>query len=62
VLTAAGATVAMVVPSGEEVEDQGLFRPSQATRRKEVERISRERCMAVGEGQIVLSSGKGVNN
>jgi hypothetical protein len=46
VLGAAGATVAMVGPSGEEVEDQGLFRPSQATRRKEAERRSRERCMA----------------
>ena len=46
VLGAAGATVAMVGPSGEEVEDQGLFRPSQATRRTEAERRSRERCMA----------------
>jgi hypothetical protein len=42
VATSAEATVAMVAPSGEEVEDQGLFRPSQATRRKETERIDQK--------------------
>jgi hypothetical protein len=32
-----------------EEDDHGLLEPSQATSRTDAERISRERCMAVGE-------------